>query len=628
MKYLIRGIGGLTAVFALFFFLLVADKLYYQNDTTTYDISLDRRLTGGEVQAIAKSAGVTFRITYYHNTNFGRHDLEMAFINPEHIKEGKQDSIFPASNIIHSVFDVNSDIKLQYFTLMSGNESDAGKVAELFALQGVKADMMRNEPIQFHVGMLFSSLNLSFFLFLTVLMFLSIASYYVQRLKEIGVRKLNGWTGLGITCRLIAPLMAQIYIAFFAVLIPVGCYVLYKDTGMIKTFLALILLICLFMALVFLIAALGGLYFIRKIDRVGAIKNHRNSRLISRILLFFKAAVTVMLIFSMSAALAETRSLQAANTAIDKLKQYNFYKLSTPVVPEESVMEQINHIIGTFGDSDIFNYTVSSAAYSAEKLKTAVLKTADELIEKDQMCFTVISANMLSVIKVQDENGQTVHPADFKEDEAALLIPAHFQNELPEILSYFDVSNDIRILFLQDGQTQNILTRPGYYTFDSIYSIQPLQKLLYLNQGDVLLTENCAKQLQQKLLSVDTDGASVRIESQNMEYGIFQGNISLALCESLFRVVINFASFALCASAAAIIFLELRKKEFGVYRLLGRYPMKAMIRFAGINLISTFLSAIIVWPGFLWVVLLEGVLYCSLMSSYLRQKAVLVLKGA
>ena len=72
MKYLIRGIGGLTAVFALFFFLLVADKLYYQNDTTTYDISLDRRLTGGEVQAIAKSAGVTFRITYYHNTNFGQ----------------------------------------------------------------------------------------------------------------------------------------------------------------------------------------------------------------------------------------------------------------------------------------------------------------------------------------------------------------------------------------------------------------------------------------------------------------------------------------------------------------------------------------------------------------------------
>ena len=33
MKWLIRGGGMLTALFAVFFFLLVADKLYYQNST-------------------------------------------------------------------------------------------------------------------------------------------------------------------------------------------------------------------------------------------------------------------------------------------------------------------------------------------------------------------------------------------------------------------------------------------------------------------------------------------------------------------------------------------------------------------------------------------------------------------
>ena len=33
MKWLIRGVGMLTALFAVFFFLLVADKLYYQNST-------------------------------------------------------------------------------------------------------------------------------------------------------------------------------------------------------------------------------------------------------------------------------------------------------------------------------------------------------------------------------------------------------------------------------------------------------------------------------------------------------------------------------------------------------------------------------------------------------------------
>ena len=50
MKWLIRGVGMLTALFAVFFFLLVADKLYYQNTMDTYEISLDRSLSGREIQ--------------------------------------------------------------------------------------------------------------------------------------------------------------------------------------------------------------------------------------------------------------------------------------------------------------------------------------------------------------------------------------------------------------------------------------------------------------------------------------------------------------------------------------------------------------------------------------------------
>ena len=42
MEWLIRGVGTLTALFSVFFFLLVADKLYYQNSMATYEISLDR----------------------------------------------------------------------------------------------------------------------------------------------------------------------------------------------------------------------------------------------------------------------------------------------------------------------------------------------------------------------------------------------------------------------------------------------------------------------------------------------------------------------------------------------------------------------------------------------------------
>ena len=147
--------------------------------------------------------------------------------------------------------------------------------------------------------MLFSTLNLSFFLLLAVLLFLSIAAYYVHRLKEIGVLKLNGWTEWRITVHLIAPLLVQIYISMPMVMLPVVGYILYKDAAMIRVFLPLSLWMYLFLTLVILIAALGGVLFVRRVDRVGAIKNSRNNEVLLRILLLFTAAVTIMLILSM-----------------------------------------------------------------------------------------------------------------------------------------------------------------------------------------------------------------------------------------------------------------------------------------------------------------------------------------
>ena len=164
--------------FCRLLFLLVADKLYYQNSMDTYEISLDHSLPGREIQHVAESAGVKFRITYYNDTNFGHHDLEMVLINPCDIKEGKQASIFPNSAITYATLDADSNLNLQYFTLLSKNEADANHVAQLFAKKGVHADIEKVSAINFHAGMLFSTLNLSFFLLLAVLLFLSIAAYY------------------------------------------------------------------------------------------------------------------------------------------------------------------------------------------------------------------------------------------------------------------------------------------------------------------------------------------------------------------------------------------------------------------------------------------------------------------
>lgn len=601
----------------------------YQNHLVSYDISLDCRFPVQEVIDVAEQAEVTFRVTYYRNTNFGQHDLDMVFINPDpHIEMGRQPSLFPESNVIYSSMDVASDIKLQYFTLLSENEVDADRVSDIFSQYGAKVIVTRNEPVKFHVAMLFSTLNLSFFSLLALLLLFCIASYYVQRMKEIGIRKLYGWNGREITLHLIVPLLKQIYVAVFFVVLLAAGYILLQDAKMLETFLTITIWMCFFLALVFLIAAFGGLWFIYKVDRVAAIKNRRNNKLIFIFLLAFKVIATVLLILSMSTTLTKVFSLRATTIAIDELIEYDFYKIATPVVPEASLAEQFTSMIEACPDEGIFNYAVTSTIYSNEKLKTAQLMTAEEQIPEERLSFTSCSANLLFVFDLFEENGKKLSAEDFPLNSTILLVPHHYQTELSVIMEYLAVPQDTTVIYLQDGQTQHILTQPGYYTFDSIYLIEPLKKAIYLNNGEVLLTTACAELLESNLLSVEADGTSIRIESQNIEYGIFKGNTYLALWESLFRVIINLASFILCAIAVATIFLELRKKEIGVFRLLGRYPYKSLGLFAGVNLTSTVVVAAVVRPLFLVLIVLEGLLYCTLIGIYLRQKAILVLKGA
>ena len=77
---------------------------------------------------------------------------------------------------------------------------------------GYAVDISKSEPINFTVGMLFSPLNIGFFALLTILLVLCIATYYVYRLKEIGILKLNGWQNGKISFRLLFKLLIHSYL--------------------------------------------------------------------------------------------------------------------------------------------------------------------------------------------------------------------------------------------------------------------------------------------------------------------------------------------------------------------------------------------------------------------------------
>ena len=58
------------------------------------------------------------------------------------------------------------------------------------------------ESVEFNLGMLFSPLNIGFFISVFCLALFCTSIYYISRLKEIGILKLNGWSENRISLRL------------------------------------------------------------------------------------------------------------------------------------------------------------------------------------------------------------------------------------------------------------------------------------------------------------------------------------------------------------------------------------------------------------------------------------------
>lgn len=120
MKKIFNGIGILVAIFSIFFFLLVADKMIYHNDETVYDLELSQSISGKELKVIAEDSNVMIRLVNFKNTSFGRNELEVTFINPDStINLGKQSSVFSGNNIFYFVFDEKINKNIKFFTIQS-----------------------------------------------------------------------------------------------------------------------------------------------------------------------------------------------------------------------------------------------------------------------------------------------------------------------------------------------------------------------------------------------------------------------------------------------------------------------------------------------------------------------------
>lgn len=390
MKKIFCGIGMLVAIFSIFFFLLVADKMVYYNNETIYDFDLSKSISGQELKKYAEATDLMIRLVNFKNTSFGKNELEVTFINPEsNISFGKQSSVFPKDNIIYQDLDENIEKKIKYFSIQSNEYEKIEKIKFMLEKSGYKVDLLKNETVNFNLGMLFSSLNLGFFALLSLLLILSIATYYVYRLKEIGVLKLNGWGNGKISFRLLFELLINLYLFSLACTIPFGIYVILSDVSKIILYARIYFLLCLFLALVFFISTFIGTFFIRKVNLVGAIKNKKNNKLIFNILLIFKLIIVTLLSFSINNSIDNIYKLNANIQSANRLAKFDFHKIQTSAVPENELHKKLDQLIDSLDDIHIYNYSSPDRKLDITKLRS--YQSSGKLREHDEFAYTYIS---------------------------------------------------------------------------------------------------------------------------------------------------------------------------------------------------------------------------------------------
>lgn len=625
MKKIFNGIGLLVAVFSIFFFFLVADKMVYHNAETIYNFELSQSMSSNHLSEVANETNVMIRLVDSKNTSFGKNELDVTFINPDStVSSGKQSSVFPKNKINYFVFNERENSKkVKVFTIQSNSEKKINDLTLAIEKKGYNVSINKSKPLDFNLGVLFSPLNLEFFSLITLLIVLTIATYYVHRLKEIGIKKLHGWNNRKISFHLLFKLSIHSYVSSLILVIPFSIYVMIFDFSKIILYARIYILLYFFLGLVFLLSALIGTLYIYKVNQVGAIKNKKNNKVLFYILISFKLLIVTLLLLSMNTSITDINKLKSSIQSIDVLQKNNLYKIQTSAVPETKLHKTLDQFIDSLNDKNLYNYSPPDDLLDVTRLKQH--QSTNKLREIDNFAFTSISSNVLELIDIVDKNGQPLSSSAIQAN--TLLIPTHFKSETKMILNNLQLNKNTKIVYIKDGQVQESILWPGLYVYDSVYYVHDLIKMLYINSGEVLLDNNSSKAVEKKLTNLGIDANSIRVDSLKKDYNIFKGNLEVNLFESLFHMIINILSFLLCILSIVTIFLELRKKEFAVYRLLGKYPVTSISKFIILNGIITIGISLVVNPIFLILFFIEVLIYSILIYHYINRKAVLAIKG-
>ncbi|MBR1692700.1 MAG: hypothetical protein IJ711_07985 [Lachnospiraceae bacterium] len=624
MKKLFYAMGILLAIFTIYFSMLYADKKVYVDDSDIYNIMLSKSISGEELEQYAKENDVMIQFLSHRNVSFAATDIENTLINPRGgIRPGRQNSIFPKYNIVYVTDADLSQLIVEDLIIQAEKEDKITAFCRYMKERGYPCEFYYIGNTAFSFKMLFSPLNLKFFSLILILSVLIIAMYYIYRLKEIGILRLNGWSACRISMKILLPMSESTITASAIPAILFLLYILAMDRTFAGIYLAIYLLTIFYLLVVFLIAAGIAAVYIANVNQVNAIKNGRNNRFIFYSLVLVKLITTFLVFSEVCEVRDDVINLNATRRSVQNVTERNLYSVTTPLCSEEDE-KKISGVIASLPDTDVFNFDFAEHAYTAAQIHKGIKR---EKLSEDRGNIARLSGNLISEMKIRDASGNLMGNLNLEKGEVFYLIPQWMQEYRDEIEQLLPV-NDENVIYIQDDQTYEHIYWPDIYMYDCVFEVRKPEKALFPElAGEVYLTERAAGVFREEVRKLGLSDYIVKATSPEMDSDLAVSNQELELWETVFYLVMILLSYVITSISVILIYFEFKKKQFGVYALSGRIPVKILAYFAVLIGVIVGVGALMTDAALLLYLPLEWIFYGIMSYRYVQKKAIIVLKG-
>ena len=619
MKKIFSLIGVMLVIFSVYFMLLVVDKSNYISDEKIADFSLEKQIGFDTLEKIAKESDVSIQIRTFNDYSFGKVQCKIEVINPKHnTKYGVMKSLFPNRHIEIIPNEKKEDRKTRYFMVQENEVDKVSTFKKILEESGYEAEVVYKEPVKFSFEMLFSPLNVGFFVSIFCLSLFCTSIYFISRLKEIGILKLNGWSEQRISVRLYKDIVKNTAYGFFPCAILFILYIIFMDISQLPVYLIMLFFLVLALNLVYICVAMVAVIFIKNTDYIDSIKNKKNNKIIFLMIMLFKVILVVVALLILTQLIDNTLRLREGVKKAEEIEAHNWYICTQHVALSSNEERELDIFMQKFDANDIFNYCPSDSIQDRNE-EAVIYKDLDSI----ECNMIIASSNLLPFLGIKDKNGSELK---IKDDGEYLLVPENLWKKRNKIIKYEGLKN-IEAICIQKGQWIMDLETPGKYSYNSVIQVSKLEKKATVSYGEVFMTENAAKQVEEKLLTMGYEKADIEMEALSVELRTHISTYQTELFESVMYFFIIFLTYILVDISLYSIYYEFKKKKMAVYSLLGRKTVNDIFKFLIYNAAIVVVASIIINKLFMFLIIPETIIFYIILSRKSFESIGTVIKG-